>query len=112
MGNHSAQHKFLNRIKKTEVVDYLLKSLDEEPVRLLGVICRTYEKTGQPVADHQIHPSGYIGEIALKALVTAGLVKMLPGQRHALFLYEPTEEGIEVFKDMEKEGAYSPAKSV
>ncbi len=112
MSNHSAHHKFLSRIKKTEVVDYLLKSLDQEPVRLLGVVCRAYEKMGQPVPDHQIHPSGYVGEIAIKALVGAGLLKMLPGQRQALFLYEPTEEGLKVFKELDKEGVYASAKPV
>lgn len=110
MSNQSARNKFLNRIKKTEPVDYLLRSLDQESVRLLGNICRAYEKTGKAVPDHQIHPSGYIGEIAIKALVSARLLKMLPGQRQALFLYEPTEEGIMVFRELEGEDVHTTAK--
>jgi hypothetical protein len=107
MTTKTAYKEFLREIRKTEVIDFVTKSLEQEPVRLFGIICRTYEKTGQPVPDHQIHPSGYVGEVAMKALVSAGLIRSLPGQRQALFLYEPTEQGLRIFKQMSSEGVYS-----
>lgn len=109
MTTKSAQREFLNDVKKTEVMDYLLKSIDQEPVRLLGIICRNYEKTGQPVADHYLHPSGYVGEASLKALAAAGFIKYNAGDRLALYRYEPTEEGLKVYKKLVKDGVYTSA---
>ncbi|MBI2934303.1 MAG: hypothetical protein HYY29_01910 [Chloroflexi bacterium] len=110
MTDKSAYRDFLNEVKKTEVMEFLLKSIEQEPVRIFGIICRNYEKTGQAVPDHVLHPSGYIGELALKALTGAGLVKYLKGDRLALFRYEPTTEGLKVYKKMVKEGVYPGSK--
>lgn len=106
MTTKNAYREFINEVKKTEVMDYLLKSIEQEPIRLFGIICRTYEKTGQAVPDHLLHPSGYVGEVALKALTAAGFINYLPGDRLALFRYEPTEEGLKVYKKLVKEGVY------
>ena len=52
----------------------LLESLDEEPAKLLGTICREYEATNRTVPDHHLHLAGYFGEAMLRALVSANLV--------------------------------------
>ncbi|MBI4329949.1 MAG: hypothetical protein HY673_01550 [Chloroflexi bacterium] len=110
MTTKNAYRDFVNEIKKTGVMDYLLKSIEQEPVRLFGIICQNFEKTGKAVPDHLLHPSGYVGEVALKALTSAGLIKYLPGDRLALFRYQPTEEGVKVYKKLAKEGLYQAAK--
>lgn len=91
---------FLALIRKTEVMKEMLQSLDKEPARLLSNICKEYEGTTQPVPDHHLHLSGYIGDISLKALISAGLIKLKPGTRQSLYCYEPTPEGLEQYKKL------------
>jgi hypothetical protein len=71
----------------------VLKSLKEEPAHLLALIYREYEKTGRPVPDHRLYYVGYMGEAALKALMSAGMVIRHSGGGLALYAYEPTAEG-------------------
>lgn len=77
---------------------HVLESLEEEPARILIHICREYEALGRPVPDHHFHVSGYIGEVALKALVAAGLIQSRPGSRFSLYDYEPTSQGLEHYR--------------
>jgi len=102
----SAIDDFAARLGATEVMQGIQRSLKEEPARLLGDICREHEKTGQPVPDHHLHLVGYVGDAALKALLSAGLIKGHSGGRLSLFCYEPTPEGLEQYQRLKAEGFY------
>lgn len=78
----------------------MIRSLKEEPAYLLGSIYRQYEKTGHPVPDHQFNITGYLGEIPLKALLAAGLISQQPGDRISLYCYEPTQNGLEQYRNL------------
>lgn len=102
----SAIDDFAALLEATEVMQQLRKSLKEEPAHLLGDICRQYQGTGQPVPDHHLHFVGYMGEAALKALLSAGLIRRQPGGRLSLYCYEPTPEGLEQFERLNADGFY------
>ena len=97
---------FIALINKTEVMKQVLSSLEEEPGLLLGKICQEYEKTSQPVPDHHLPHSGYTGEVALKALVSAELMRLETGGKLALYQYRPTERGLEQYRNLVKSGFY------
>jgi hypothetical protein len=102
----SAIDDFTALIGKTEIMEQVTRSLREEPAHLLANICREYEEAGQPVPDHHLHFSGYIGEASLKALLAAGLIKQQPGGRLSLYCYQPTESGLEQYQNLENDGFY------
>jgi len=95
----AAFEDFIAEIKKTETMQALFRSLEEEPAKLLGHICREYETTGKAVPDHHLHLAGYFGEAMLRALVSANLVTKEPGG-FSLYAYEPTEKGLNYYKGM------------
>ncbi len=86
-------------IKKTEIMQALLESLEEEPAKLLGSICREYEATGKAVPDHHLHLTGYFSEAMLRTLLSANLVTR-EAERFSLYGYKPTEIGLEYYKGM------------
>ncbi len=102
----SAIDDFTALMEKTAVMKQVLKSLKEEPAELLGEICREYQKTGQPVPDHRLRFAGYMGEAALKALLSSGLIRRLSGGRLSLYCYEPTTEGLKQFERLNADGFY------
>ena len=102
----SAFDDFATLLETTEVMKQILKSLKEEPAYLLGDICREYEKTGQLVSDHRLQSVGYMGEAALKALLSAGLIRRHPGGRVSLYAYEPTKKGLEEYGRLKSVGFY------
>ncbi len=91
---------FVAIIRETRTMQALLESLNEEPAKLLGAICREYEVTNQAVPDHHLHLAGYFGEAMLRALVSANLVTKEKGDRFSLYGYKPTETGLKCYKDM------------
>jgi hypothetical protein len=103
----SAIEDFFAILEGTEVIEQITRSLREEPAKLLGDICREYQKGGQPVADHGLFLFGYLGESALKALISAGLINRRPGGRTSLYTYEPTEQGIEQYERLKADGFYT-----
>ena len=94
---------FIAVIKKTETIQSLLKSLEEEPARLLASICKEYESTGKPVPDHHLYLTGYFGEAILRALVSASLITKEPEDRFSLYSYKPTETGTNYYRSMSGE---------
>lgn len=60
---------FIDVVKKTEAMQALLKSLEEEPAKLLAAICREYEATNKAVPDHHLNLAGYFSEAVLRALM-------------------------------------------
>jgi len=102
----SAFDDFATLLETTEVMKQVIKSLKEELAQLLGQICREYQTTGQPVPDHRLHFVGYLGEAAVKALLSAGLIRRYPGVRLCLYSYEPTPQGLEQFARLNADGFY------
>jgi hypothetical protein len=90
-------------IKQTGVMKQALAYLQEEPVKLLLAICKEYEASNEPVSDHHFHLSAYWGEIALQALLSAGLLERESGDRSSIFRYKPTPVGIEHYKNLIRE---------
>ncbi len=102
----SAMDEFTTLIENTHVIQQAFRSLKEEPAHILGDICREYGVTGKPVPDHHFHYVGYLGEISVKALLSAGLIRQRPGGRVALYSYEPTPEGQKLSEKLKAEGFY------
>jgi hypothetical protein len=91
-------------LENTEVMQQVRKSLKEEPAHLLCDICREYQKSGQPVPDHRLRFIGYMGEAAVRALLSAGLVKRQSGGRVSLYTYEPTAVGLGQYEKLKVDG--------
>jgi hypothetical protein len=89
-------------LESTEIMLQVKKSLDEEPLKLLRDICRKSGDDDLPVPDYNLPVQGYTGDVALKALVQAGLVDKIDGGRVALFSYKPTALGIDYCKKLKK----------
>lgn len=102
----SAIDDFAALLETTEPMKMLIKSLKEEPAHLLGDICRGYEKTGQAVPDHYLQMVGYLGESAANILIAAGLIRRQPGGAAAIYIYEPTPEGLKQYQKLMADGFY------
>lgn len=99
----TAYAEFVNRIHQTDTMRELMRSLDEEPTKLFLRICSRHEETGRAVADHYLQLTGYFGEIMLRVLMGAALIHRVSGGRGALLAYEPTEEGMQLYRGMKEE---------
>ncbi len=102
----TAIDEFAMELQTTEVIKRVLKSLREEPARLLGDICREYRETGQPVPDHHLDRFGYLGEASTKALISLGLIAKQEGGRVSLYSFAPTPAGLEQYEKIKAEGFY------
>lgn len=89
----TAHEEFADKIRQTDALKELIRSLDEEPARLLHLICLRHDETGRPVADHYLQLTGYFGETMLRVLTRAGLIEHVEGGSGALNAYTPTPEG-------------------
>ena len=98
-----AIEEFQTRIRETDTMLALMRSLDEEPAALLDSICQRYEATGRPVPDHYLQLTGFFGETMLRVLSKAALVECRSGGRDFLLVYEPTPDGLELWKRMRAE---------
>jgi hypothetical protein len=97
---------FAGLIEATEVMQQVFKSLREEPAQLLGQICAEYRGNSLPVPDHRLSFVGYLGEATLKALIAAGLIRRLSGERLSLYAYEPTAAGLEWYEKLKASGFF------
>jgi hypothetical protein len=95
--------EFRERIRQTDTMQSLVRSLDEEPATLLDSICQRYESTGRPVPDHYLQMTGFFAETMLRVLSKAALVECRSGGRDSLLVYEPTSEGLAMWKRMQAE---------
>jgi len=98
-----AKDEFRDRIHQTDTMQTLVRSMDEEPANLLDSICQRYESTGRPVADHYLQMTGFFAETMLRVLSQASLVERRSGGRDSLLVYEPTDEGMQLWKRMRGE---------
>lgn len=99
--------EFLSVLRSTTIMQQVEKGLREEPVHILEVICKENEKSGQPMPDYRLHLSGYIGEVSLKALLEAGLIKQESGGRVSIYIYSPTEAGLKYYHSFKEGGKES-----
>lgn len=106
----SAFDEFTALLDSTNPMKHLLQSLREEPAYLLRDICRQFERTGRPVPDHNVLPTGFMHETSLGVLLAAGLVKRYSGETLALYVYEPTPEGQEFCRRLEEDGFFDRLK--
>jgi len=104
----SAIDEFTTLMENTEVMKQVFRSIREEPAYRLRDICREYARTGNPVPDHRLQLFGYMGEMAIKALLSAGLVARHSGGTLSLYTYEPTAEGLRHYAGLRDEGFYQP----
>jgi hypothetical protein len=95
-------NEFQQLLESTEIMLQVKKSLEEEPLKLLRDICRKSGDGKLPVPDYNLPIQGYTGDVALKALVQAGMLEKSDGGRVALFSYKPTELGIDYSKKLKK----------
>jgi hypothetical protein len=91
---------FVTEIKRTETMQALLKSLEEEPAKLLSAICKEYEATNRAVPDHHLSLMGYFGEAILRSLLSAKLITKETGDRFSLCSFRPTEAGLKYHNAM------------
>jgi hypothetical protein len=96
----AAFEDFVTEIKKTETMQALFRSLEEEPAKLLGAICKEYEMTNRAVPDHHLNLAGYFGEAILRTLVLANLLTKESGESFSLYAYRPTETGLKYYQGM------------
>ena len=101
----SAFEEFVERIHQTDSMKELVRSLDEEPARLLTRICSKYEETDRPVPDHYLQLTGYFGETMLRVLVQARMIDRHAGGRGSIYAYEPTADGLELNRRMREGGS-------
>ena len=98
-------NEFENVLWGTGVFKHLTKSLIDEPLKLLIDICNKKMINEGPAPDHSLHMQGYIGDVALKALLESGLIEKLDGGRAALYSYRPTESGMAFYKKITQDQA-------
>lgn len=95
--------EFIARIRETDAMQELMRSLDEEPANLLMRICSRFEETDRPVPDHSLRLVGYFGDLMLRVLVRAHYVDRVSGGRGALNAYQPTQDGLDVYRAMQRD---------
>ena len=101
-----ALDEFFAFLETADAIGQVVKSLKEEPACLLGDICREYNQTHQPVPDHRLNPVGYLGEAALKGMVSLGLITRQSGGSTAIYNYEPTVMGLEHYGKLKASGFF------
>lgn len=99
-----AYEDLIERLRQTDVMHDVLAALEKEPVALLYAICKEYEASNEPVPDHHLAISGYLKEVALRTLLSGGLLERQPGGRLSLYCYRPTSDGIECYRGLVSEG--------
>ncbi len=99
----TVHEEFAARIRETDTMRELIRSLDDEPARLLQRICSRFVETERPVADHYLQLTGYFGETMIRVLVRAGFIDRVSGGRGALNAYQPTADGLDFYRRMREE---------
>jgi len=99
-----AYEELIERLRQTDVMQQVLAALDKEPVTLLYAICKEYEASNEPVPDHHLPFSGYLKEVALRTLLSGGLLERQPGGRLSVYSYRPTSDGMECYRRLVREG--------
>lgn len=99
----SGREELLELVRSTESMKQILGELEQEPVKLLCSICQDFRRNGKAVPDHRLALFNYFAEASLRSLVSAGVVKMMPGF-NSIHEYEPTGRGSEIYDRLIAEG--------
>lgn len=99
-----AYEDLIERLRQTDVMQQVLAALEKEPVTLLYTICKEYEASNEPVPDHHLPVSGYLKEVAVRTLLSGGLLERQPGGRLSVYSYRPTSEGMECYRRLVGDG--------
>jgi len=102
--NMGAYEDLSEVLRQTGVMQQVLAVLEKDPVTLLHAICKEYEASNELVPDHHLHISGYLKDVALRTLLSAGLLERQPGGRSTVYAYKPTSTGIEYYRRLVNEG--------
>ncbi|MDO8472874.1 MAG: hypothetical protein Q7T05_03565 [Dehalococcoidia bacterium] len=102
--SESSREELLRLVRSTESMKQIFSDLEREPVKLLCAVCQEYRRSGKTVPDHRLALFSYFAEASLRALVGAGLLKMLPGGSTSIYEYEPTGKGSEIYDKLIAEG--------
>lgn len=103
-GNMGAYEDLSEALRQTDAMQAVLAALEKEPITLLYAICAEYKSSKEPVPDHHLHVSGYLKEVALRALLSTGLLERQPGGRLSIYSYKPTPAGIKYYRRLVDEG--------
>lgn len=103
-GNMGAHEDLIEKLKQTDVLQQVLGAFEKEPVILLHAICKEYKVSNEPVPDHHLLVSGYLKEVALRALLSAGLMERQPGSKLTVHAYKPTSAGMKYYQRLVNEG--------
>lgn len=98
-----AYENLVAKLKKTGEMQQVLANLEREPVSLLYAVCKEYETTKEPIPDHHLLVSGYLKEVSLRTLLSAGLLERQPGSRLSLYTYRPTAAGMKYYRNLVSE---------
>lgn len=102
--NMGAYEDLSEALRQTDAMQAVLAALEKEPITLLYAICAEYKSSKEPVPDHHLHVSGYLKEVALRALLSTGLLERQPGGRLSIYSYKPTPAGIKYYRRLVDEG--------
>jgi len=102
--------EFSELLQATEIMRQVARSMKEEPLKLLADICNKNESTGRPVPDHSLHMQGYIGDVALKALIESGMLTRKDGGKISLYTYQPTRLGLDYYGKLKLADIIKPRK--
>ena len=99
----SAEKELVESLRRTDAIQGVLAALDREPVRILRGICSEYERTDAAIPDHHVPGSGFVKDVALRALISAGLLERQPGGTKSIYSYRPTESGMQYYRKLRDE---------
>lgn len=100
----SGREELLALVRSTESMKQILGELEQEPQKLLCAVCQDFRRNGKAVPDHRLALFNYFAEASLRSMVSAGIIKMMPGGLNSIHEYEPTSKGSEIYDKLIAEG--------
>ncbi len=102
--SNSAAQELMDIVRQTDSIRQIISDLEQEPLRLLCAVGKECSKAPGAIPDHRLGLNNYFAEAALRALVSAGLLKMQVGGNLAIYEYEMTEKGAAIYGRLVSEG--------
>jgi hypothetical protein len=98
-----ANKELVEIISKFGPIRQLREELDRYPVELFRRVCLLSSKRNSSVPDYNLRLAPYLGEMALRALVSAELVATVDRGIHSMQAYVPTDKGKKLWQRLEAE---------